>query len=187
MTTAAQKIAALEAENSALRAKLLAAALPDVPPGVPHAAEAMSLFELVDAAYPHLKVPFAEFSTALYFAIHARRQPLPDPGYALSFWVDGCRAFLMRRGVTNRSVTQFAALFAAAIATGVPFSDPAKWPYCSLGFQLGDMGRPDEQWRSILEAGTLPPPTAPKRRPSTQVVQLNMLHRLDGGRPTDVW
>jgi hypothetical protein len=174
------RIEELEVENARLRAALARAGVPDLPAAdLPSPAQCAALIERVIAKYPalaHRDIPkelyAAQFERAMRWAAFAGRSDKANSKYAVSFWVDECRAWLAKAGFPPEML--FAPFIAPLIVSGILFESFDQPSAVNLGLTLGGTGRPSTAWRASLEA--IPNPVEPYRpRPRHLPTQLNIV------------
>jgi hypothetical protein len=107
---------------------------------------------LVKGRFPELAKGIDQsnhFKNALLFLMFARREPKPNTGVYLSYWVQVCTDWLERMGIPGG--TNSDALIAAAACHGIAYAGPQ---YGSLGINRGETGAPQSsKWREVLATG----------------------------------
>jgi hypothetical protein len=203
MTDAIEKrVAILERENAALKARLDAKSPAPLPPSpvrithpttkvvIPSAEEFDRLSEIVLRRYPQL-APRADrenfgvqFRVAFQRLLHVGRKDTLDTQHGWEFWADDCRNWQQQHRVAQGVFVSPAALVAGIAACGdIPYAPLDRFPF-DLGFGLVAYGggRPSaDRWREVLATGRLLEPT-PLDRPTVvpspaRVQQLALNHR----------
>jgi hypothetical protein len=173
------RVAALKAENAALRAELERWRPPPVPGAVtypdghttistvknriilPTADELRRLEEIVYRTYPKLKAggDSNSFRAAFFRLTYTRRAERLDNKRSLDFWVDQCEDWLKAQNYyPSRPADQ--SFVAACIAMGdIAFSDPSRFPSMSLGITaLPQFEALPGRWHEVLASGRVPEP-----------------------------
>jgi len=156
-------IESVDQENARLKRQLALCGVEPLPPvDMPDDDELVALHNLIVSRYPQLACAQDQFERALLFMAFARRQSKLNASYYPTFWLDGATDWLRRNGY--QADLRLAALIAAAVASGVPYSPLDRFPYdIELGLQVGGVSRPSSAWRAVLANG-VPAPT-PLNRP----------------------
>lgn len=133
---------------------------------VPTQHEATRLIRIVAGRFPELAPPDADergytrmFVNALAFLSFVRRESELNPDHGLAHFVDAAAAWF-RQHDTEARRTNAAALLCAAIASGdIAYRMGHRWPFASLALSSHGMtGKPQSQWRRVLNAGKAPEP-----------------------------
>jgi hypothetical protein len=128
--------------------------------------EVVRLYGIVVSRYENLKCDVRQFRRAMLALCFARRQKTLNAQFYPDHWLGDCKVWLARHGF-DHEITPFAHA-AAVIASGIPFSDPIRFPIdTEFALARGDVSKPVATWRSVLEAGRLPAPT-PLDRPTVR-------------------
>ena len=178
MTDSSERLAYLEAENARLQRIAEAAGIPALVIDLPNLRELTELRSMVLRQYPvELTCPLDQFERAIRYLCYARRQPKPNTQFYPVFWLDACRDWSRKQGYdTNISLR---ALVAGCVASGVAYTPLNRWPFdVELGLARGDVSKPSNAWRAVLEAGRLPEPT-PLRRQILDTEPINMIQPHD--------
>lgn len=168
------KLLQLEQENEQRRRMAEAAGIPPLlKPDRPDAKELGVLYDMVTQTYPQLSCPIAQFERCLMAIAYFRRQAKPNPSYFPMKWSDDAKDWLKRQG--HSQDISLPAFTAAAIVSGVVYTPLDRFPYdLEFGFALGGVGKPTNGWRSVLESGRVPSPTA-LNRPRSYVEQQTII------------
>jgi hypothetical protein len=96
-------------------------------------------------------------------------------------WLDTCREWLKKQGFgTDVSLR---ALVAGCVASDVSFTPLDRWPFdVELGLARGDVSKPSNAWRRVLEHG-LPEPTPLNRPVPYHIEQQTMIAARDDVTP----
>ena len=122
----------------------------------------------------------AAFLSGLHFLTFARRSDGLNTTYAVDYFVDEANIWLTQQNVQTRAT--LAALYAAAIASGIKHTAPLRFPF-DLSLALiahSTTATAIYGWRDVLQAGRLPDPTEPPRRVSLERVPYNMIRPWNG-------
>jgi hypothetical protein len=201
------RVAALEAENAKLKARLeaLQVLLSPTKPTPPRQAqvkittpppakitlptedEFRRLLHVVLDRYPVLKpredpaAYAAQFRSAFIRLAHCGRRDKPDNQRGLAFWLDDCQEWCRCHQINPNSISGGAYTAAVIAHADVPFVIE-DWPHdTAFALQFGGGGADPKNWWRRALAGTLLDPTPPLHRvaaPSpVRVQQLALNHR----------
>ena len=187
-----ERLQYLERENARLQRQLGVVGVSRLPHAdMPDGDELATLHAMIQRAHPvTLTCSLAQFERSLLALCYARRQPELNASFYPTHWLDTSREWLRKQGYgTDISLRSFVA---AAIASGVKYSPLTRYPF-DLEFSLarGDVSKPSNAWRQVLESGRLPAPT-PLMRRSIDVEPIDMVRSLSddddvpGPRSSDV-
>ena len=186
-----KRLAAVEAENVALKAELAALQLllPANKPALPQRAapqvrvtnplprvalpneeQCRQLCEIVFDRYPSLRPRrgeeeefAAEFRAAMRFVEHHGRRAAPDHGLGVGWWIDTARVWLSQHAGGNSLVGGNAFVAAIVAAGDVPYSDPGE-PGFAIGLQHTGGGiEASARWHTVLATRRLLDPAPPER------------------------